>query len=429
MEHKDPLDNNIPFDMSLACDNQNINNAVNHLLELPRFKIGRKGAVYLKVVIANIVLACKRGNEYKVSYHRGNDYYSKIRHNKRENPYGLGRSLVRYIDALGSLGLIEQIKGFNDPEGKKSILSRIIPSQNFVDEVLIPFKLFDVIFQTRKKHRPVEVRDCEGKIINTYNNLPDFAAMGEKVRAYNSIYEVTDIAYIRPEYGLIHPEGKTLHRVFKNDLTHLGRFYGAWWQSKSGEERSNILINGEETVELDYVGNHIGLLYGMAGKVMSPELRQDPYMVSHPHLRKDIKLCVLMAINNAKSKSAWLSVNRQMFLKDGQNNALPFDTFEAFMKCFFDHHKAIEHLFFNPDLSLKLQYLDSVVTDRVLEEMIVIRGIPTLPIHDSFIVAQRHKDELVAAMRSAYINAENKIISKGFTSIKNKKEKEVYLFD
>ena len=57
---------------------------------------------------------------------------------------------------------------------------------------------------------------------------------------------------------------------------------------------------------------------------------------------------------------------------------------------------------FGTGIGLVLQRMDSAIAMEVLADLSVGRGIPVLPIHDSFIVEASQEDVLREAMERAY---------------------------
>jgi len=57
--------------------------------------------------------------------------------------------------------------------------------------------------------------------------------------------------------------------------------------------------------------------------------------------------------------------------------------------------------YFCAGVGLELQYTDSCIAERVVGHF-ADRGLVCLPIHDSFIVQERHKEQLIRAMFLAY---------------------------
>jgi hypothetical protein len=106
--------------------------------------------------------------------------------------------------------------------------------------------------------------------------------MKSEIRNFNQVFEQSHIDILQPRYnehfqsmtlenGFTETEvnvnlnRKYIHRIFNDDFENGGRFYGAWWQSLPGDLRKYILIDNQATIELDYGGFHIALLYAIEG--------------------------------------------------------------------------------------------------------------------------------------------------------------------
>ena len=116
-----------------------------------------------------------------------------------------------------------------------------------------------------------------------------------------------------------------------------GRFYGGWWQRLGSETRAHINIDDEPTVEVDFVGLHIAILYAEAGK----KLDFDPYLGSGKNLlsyppklrRKLIKGLALIAIN-AKGKTKAYQAFREKFSSMPAGRNISNDTLDQFLAAF-----------------------------------------------------------------------------------------------
>ena len=94
-----------------------------------------------------------------------------------------------------------------------------------------------------------------------------------------------------------------LYRVFnRGDFRYGGRFFGGEYQQMNKQERNEILLNGNKTVEADYSGLHLNMLYHLSGL----EFLTDPYLAVSDdiELRKVLKLVALIAINAVKRDRA-----------------------------------------------------------------------------------------------------------------------------
>ena len=89
---------------------------------------------------------------------------------------------------------------------------------------------------------------------------------------------------------------KSLHRVFNEVSKNFGmggRFFEVFYQRLSECVRACIQINGNDTVEIDYSGMHLRMLYHRMGE----DYRKDPYGFSRARERKKYKLVSLISIN------------------------------------------------------------------------------------------------------------------------------------
>lgn len=180
-------------------------------------------------------------------------------------------------------------------------------------------------------------------------------------------------------------------RIFANGrLDEGGRFYGPWWQQLPKDLRPYIQIDGKPTVELDYSGMAITLLYATRG--YAPP--KDPYDLS-PEIdytesnRSIVKRFINAQLNTAvpyqlrKNEYAQLGVSKDKLTQlVALKHPLVQDAFES-------------------TVGLHLQYLDSEIASLVMQRLFA-QKIPVLCIHDSFIVPQDSADRLREAMVSVF---------------------------
>jgi len=90
-----------------------------------------------------------------------------------------------------------------------------------------------------------------------------------------------------------------LYRVFNNGRwDHGGRLYGGWWQGLARQDRRRLLIDGEETVELDFKALHPRLCYHLEGHPLPPDV--DPYVLpgeDGERLREAVKTAFNQLVN------------------------------------------------------------------------------------------------------------------------------------
>lgn len=181
-----------------------------------------------------------------------------------------------------------------------------------------------------------------------------------------------------------------------------GRFYGGWWQQVSSDTRARITIDDEPTVEVDFVGLHIAMLYAEAGQ----ELDFDPYLISGQNLRsyppklrrRFIKRLALIAIN-AKDKAKAYQAFREGFTSKPAGKNISNIALDKFLNAFLDRNPVLKGKLFT-DQGIRLMHLDGQITSRIHNHF-TEKGIPVLSVHDSYIIDCRKVDELRKAMAEA----------------------------
>jgi hypothetical protein len=247
--------------------------------------------------------------------------------NSRYNALHLSSKLIPITEALNAAGLLDLSKGsYAGPGAKGNRTTRIRASEEL-----------QAMFREAKFHRE-DVHRFEGQEIIIlrdekeagkvgkeieYADTPATNAMREELKAYNDLLAASfiDIAtlpepVIQPKEDVassrvqIHLDHARLRRVFsRKDWAMNGRFYGGWWQQVNGDWRSKIFIDDQPTIEVDFKGLHVAILYAKAGIKME----HDPYDISSQKieayppelLRKLVKRLALTAINAKEKSSAY----------------------------------------------------------------------------------------------------------------------------
>lgn len=201
----------------------------------------------------------------------------------------------------------------------------------------------------------------------------------------------------RPEFFNLH-----LRRIF-NDGTfeHGGRLYGAWYQHVPKRLRRRIEIDEIRTVELDFSGMAVRMLYHQAGidylddPYSLPELEAFAEARGQPrdHYRDSVKTLVQAMLNNDN-----YGVRAEM--AKVETKFPPQFTRTRLRDMILIRHEAIQ-AHFGSGVGKRLQRLDSDIALDVIGGLME-KGILCLPIHDSFIVVESHKAELLSGMTRSY---------------------------
>ncbi len=313
--------------------------------------------------------------------------------------------------------------------------------------------------QTKKKRKKPKLE---------YVDTPETIRMRGVLKKYNELLSKSrldvfslEVPYVVKETekgqgtgntALLHIDARNtfVKRVFNNASWELGgRFYGGWWQQISKELRPDIMINDNPVVEIDFTAMHIALLQAEVAEKPKPDLvvvkggepqkkpelsqkfsasrlidtddvpnaDNDPYTLDEsvlPHKndfdqRKAVKGLVLMAINAVSRKSAF-SAFRSDKAKGDPLKKMKNIELSQLLDAFIEKHPKLEP-FLCTGKGLELMYLDSRIAESVIEQL-TDKSIPVLCVHDSFIVADKEKHELLRAMEHAC----NQVIGRSIAS-------------
>ncbi|RYE11006.1 MAG: hypothetical protein EOP22_02240 [Hyphomicrobiales bacterium] len=178
-----------------------------------------------------------------------------------------------------------------------------------------------------------------------------------------------------------------LYRVFNVDFQHGGRFYGAAYQNCPEGYRRYLTIDGKPTVEVDYCWMHPTMLYAELGI----QLAFDPYVAScgsRPLIKKTFNALLNAGSSNIDQLPEFSSVEAGM-------------TWHQFVGGVKQHFGPLA-VFLGSGCGLRLQRKDSDIADMVMSSF-ATRGIPILPIHDSFVVQAAHEFDLRKSMSEAFL--------------------------
>jgi hypothetical protein len=201
--------------------------------------------------------------------------------------------------------------------------------------------------------------------------------------------------------GTVNRDANFMKRVFNVDWKHGGRFYQAPHITIPSACRKSMIINGEPTVELDYSGLHIRMLYHLIGK----DYRDECYVhnksdTANKADRDRIKLASLIVINSDDRQKAIRAIHDQCRRKGIHFPAGEFGRYRSLVDKFENFHEPIKEYFLGGK-GLELQYLDSTIMANILDRM-TKQGIPALPVHDSVICPAQHEDFLRQVMIEEY---------------------------
>lgn len=385
--------NSIALDLCLCSDSVEIEKFIAQGVKKSKRSNTLQFNNCLNLVVNNLYLVDRYDPGKYIAYPRGKSW------KPLDNPRSIKVTpLVRAIDTLEELGYVENKKGFKNRQTGKGFISRMRMTEA-MREQLIKVELLrdDPILRSMYRHPKesiIRMRD-ESKQFVWYKKTAKVKAMENKLKYYNRLLTDTELTW---RDLVFNPVKKRLYRVFNNrSWDQGGRFYGGWWQGVTGDDRKFIKIEGQPTVEHDYSGMQVRLLYAKEGIVYGGN---DTYAVPGREDDRDLlKLVLLIALNAHKGKDSAIKAildKMEGYPKQKRNKAYLskiIDEFEGI-------HKPISKYFYS-GIGLKLQYIDSQVAEEILYNL-AMKGILALPVHDSFICSIQYQDELLDQMNSCY---------------------------
>jgi len=422
------LDNSELFDVHTWSEYPEVNKAVDalyaELLKDPKFSSKGKGEKersdvitikkkHIKVIILDLYVKWLEDPQKYSSFYRMRNRYSELE--ERYNKLNISYKTVTVVDSLEKKGYLELIKGHLDRTGAKtSHISRMRATDKLISLIKDDYEINPEMVELYPHLECIILRDYDAK--RNKRDIPyvdDRRTIGwrNELYRYNNLLRRTfiDIPHFPKEgvYGRskkrkikINRNDKFVRRIFSNGtFKDGGRFYGGWWQRLPKEWRGKIKINDSPVVEIDYSGLHIVMLYAKEGIDYWKVIGNDPYELvgieKSERMRGLLKLILLCAINAKDKISAIKAVNQRInqdiddyrWVKEEKINLT--ELIDKFAK----KHKTISDNYFFTGYGVKLQHLDSLIAEQIINLM-TKKDIPVLCIHDSFIV-QSDKEGLL----------------------------------
>tara|TARA_B110000027_G_scaffold88306_1_gene93544 strand:- start:1492 stop:3069 length:1578 start_codon:yes stop_codon:yes gene_type:complete len=371
---------------------------------------------------AHTVITSESNNTY-ISIPRDTGLYSKAQRKTNKMPYPY-RPLATVYDCLEALGWIHIIPGKEGTGftrvyagGKLAEIFNMIGLRWVKQTPNSQDKL--IVLRDKDMSRPLPCRPFRKqkypKITLDTPETPETLRMAENLYRYNEFITQHCIAFDLPDsalvtiakamagnedkYKLKHIDFSMvqLRRIFsRGDMSLHGRFYGGWWQSinsKDWEYRTHITIDGHRTCEVDYSSVCLRIVYALKGISIDPE--EDLYDIGLPgkysRSKRDLVKEYINAIMNDEEET--FSLEKVQLRQLGL-------THEELQTLVLKRHKPISEELI-AGIGLKTQFIDSQIAEDIMLTM-VDKGILVLPIHDSFIVKDKHQRLLETVMLESF---------------------------
>lgn len=389
--------------------------------------VKRHGELYqnnLRVVLLNLAAAHETNPKLFVSYSRNERKYEGAI--ALGNTTGVTAVLIRIVDLLLVEGYIadDHKKGFKPLVGTgresrmraSEKLAKWFGTFGVTTAIMAPQR--DEIELRAPKTKGKKGQKIKGKLLPVPDN-EQVRRMRANVQRINKMLLSASISLdLTPterddlekrlkrkgRLSVLLRTAKTVRRVFNDGkLNRGGRFYGHWVQGLPKEYRKKVRINGEKVAEWDFGNQHPHMLYALSGH-MPPT--GDLYRIhgyTDPEARKVVKK-VFNALLNADAEDKALKKVLGDLVEESKQTYIPMrfkmQQLKEMCELLKIAHAPIKH-HFGTGAGILLQFLDSEIAEKVMLDLIDI-GVTAIPIHDSFVVSEKHHDALEARMWVRY---------------------------
>lgn len=433
---QNPLLNSRPIDIHRWSDYPEVKSAAETLYSELGFN-HRSYRNCIRMLLMDLYQAWLVDSTQYIAYsRRKNNYFGNTRYNKLKINFTV---LTKTVDAMRVAGYIEHHRGGyfqNEVTGDyfgwmsrmraRPMLLRLIEDKAITPEMVSRAEDEEVIL---KRNRPVIVmkgrKAVKVKYPIDYTSNPSYIdTMRRRVRDYNELLartyiDVDDEHLTDEELGKLREyhldlTRKRVYRVFNNNSWQEGgRYYGAWWIECPKILRRFIRISGDPTVELDYSGVHVNLLYALEG-INYAEVGEDAYALEGFPNRAANKYVFLIALNAEDEETCisgvWNKVRSERETYQIRNQQQIRDILHALKE---KHNRIAQHI--ASGYGVKLQNIDSQIAERVVNYF-TARRIPILTVHDSFICTHLDEPILLDQMKQAYVDIVRRLISLEYTN-------------
>jgi hypothetical protein len=328
--------------------------------------------------------------------------------------------VIGIVDNLVNEGIIAEKRGFNDKIRGIGFQSRLRASSS-LKEKFKSARFHQFQFCDHEGRESIVLRDKNKEAVEDYqdNAITNFSR--SILYDYNALLANTHIDIFDLDKPVIEigsgskamklaitQQDKFVRRIFNNSRwDEGGRFYGGWWQRCPKTYRENIVFDGVATAEIDFSGIHIVILYAQEGINYWAEVNEDPYSIYGINdidpdidLRAAAKLLLLTAIN-AKTPEKAYGAFRQQADSGSPEKSMTNQQLSSILNQLKWKHEPIAHKLAS-GAGIELMYVDSQITERLIERFTRHYRCPILTIHDSYIVPFGYDRILNREMQAAF---------------------------
>lgn len=372
--------------------------------------VEKKDKVCADVILSNLLLRSVNNTATIYSRNTGVKYAYKRNINTR--------SVIRVIDRLSKLGLLENAVGKSSKNPNHRESSFIKATDLFKREFVMK-KSFIEELKEQEFMNHVSVRDSQAPVGRTFEEAIDDAEEDQEdyMRSIQDGVDALNKLNKGFEYSLVldghkHVLDNMYCRVYKTDWNSGGRYYEADVLSIKNKTKSrlDIKIDGEDMVEVDFSNLHFRICKALEGYDSYHACPDDIYedLLDDPDNAVDRSI-MKVAVNIMFNSSSVLQARRALQyhitkLSKADKAEATLLNANFVITTIFARYQDFEHIFCSDErLGLTLQYEDSNIASEVVDVFVKARqGI--LVVHDSFLCARKNMNMLIDAMANAFRN-------------------------
>lgn len=371
----------------------------------------------LKVLLLDLYVAWCADPTQMIMLSRDNNAYVA---GSRYNEIKISKKIRGIVDTLEQHGIIHQKVGFQDREANIGFQTRVWSSDR-LKQKFSKARFNKFVTCIHEGRESIILRDDDKNDIN-YADTAETVRMRSLLADYNALLDRTHIDISNLEEPVIRTgkdgkkrdfilqidqKSKFVTRIFNEEKWDKGgRFYGGWWQRCPKEFREMITLDHHATAELDYSGLHIVILYAQEGINYWAEVNEDPYHLGINNfdpeidLRKAAKLLMLTAINAGDEKKTFAAFRNQAETGTPEKR-LTDEQLKKLLDALRRKHEPISHKIAS-GAGIDLMYVDSQITEKLIERFTYHYRCPILTVHDSYIVPFGYDRILHEEMEQAF---------------------------
>lgn len=365
--------------------------------KLRKFKY--KDNVVLGVIVTNLLAGIRHKNAIVYSRAKGSDSPTA----KRKISVW---KLIKAVDFFEQQGYITNLIGRGSPIPENRTISTILPTEKFMNEFpdLSEIEMDEVERAYLTAIESLILRNKDKKAI-PYEHTDETEKMKGLVVKLNTLNEKSTVLT-----GTGERLSNVYSRIFNESFDQGGRFYRAdilQLHSKDGNQRLDITIDGKPVVEVDFQNLHFRIAAVLEGMDMQ-DVPMDMYSdilddVTNKVDRRIVKIAVNIMFNCKSVEPAKRAIQGEInSLSHEDKEVYTLGNAKSVMALIEMNYSDFSEMFCNEDsFGRVLQNLDSHLAADILE-VFVLKEIPILCVHDSFVVAKEHLELLVLTMADKF---------------------------